>query len=230
MESAGRYNDDNDETELERIRAKLVEIIEAEFESGSDAVYLSRLGNALGDDRLTLERLSHQKLSSFVAEHLEYPIQQTGKQQNILYLVRPGVDPVDVTFKSSSTPRYSRRFWAAFAAPLSEGEERHINLNTQRFGASIEQIKVAPDDDIRPIPHDYVSNGSESASEIAGMISSWLADQGLQPDAFLQRRGKKERADYDHLSILDQMIRTLDGDQLRRVSLPLDVVASLLKR
>ena len=118
--------------EIARIKTRIASVIESLFDGGLEVVYLSRLGNELGTDRLTLERLTHMKLAQYLRENFEYAIGRTGQHENIVYLARPGNG---VAVSASAHPKYAPRFWTAFAKPLAPGQSaRFINLETFTFG------------------------------------------------------------------------------------------------
>lgn len=206
--------------EVARITVKIETLIKEHFQS-AERYYLSRLGVQLGEDRRTLERLTGKKLAQFVREKFDYKIGTSGQHKNVLYLIAPGTSAKGLPVAS---PRYLPRFWAAFAMPLRDDEERYIDLDTLEFGP-----KDMVAGDVRPIEAEYVApnDASGSAAETAMRISRWLDKQQLDGERFHMRL---RRSPPSGESLLNQVLSVLDRDQLRRTSLPLDVIKSLTDR
>ena len=55
------------------------------FERGDKIVYLSRLGNESGRDRLILEKLTGTKLTQFVRENFRWEVHATGQHNSTVY-------------------------------------------------------------------------------------------------------------------------------------------------
>lgn len=186
--------------------------------------YLSQLGAELGDDRLLLEKLTGSKLAQFVRDNFAYEIGSTGLHKNVLFVSAPGSTIEELPV---SPPRYVPRFWAAFAVPLRESEDRFIDLETFEFGPR--DALGGHGRDLRPIDAQYVAprEASGSATGTAERIARWLDEQGLDGERF---RARQRRSRSSGESLLDQVLAVLDRDQLRRIALPLDVIKSLADR
>jgi hypothetical protein len=215
--------------ELARIRLRIESLVNKHFATGADIYYLSQLGNDLGSDRLLLEKLTHQKLSEFIQKEFNFKICITGEHQNVLYMVRPGHSISEIPTPKPGTTRYASRFWAAFSIPLTEGEHRFIDIHTLAFGSDESSLKGTGTDirEIRPefiVPHGTYG----SATEIADRIERWLDEQQLDRFPFLAQRSQSARDARP--SLLDQLLDALDGGQLKRISLPLDIIRTLSER
>lgn len=147
----------------------------------------------------------------------------------MLYLARPDNITATIDAPNVTLPRYNRRFWAAFAIPLTYNDRRYININSLDFGADEGALQVKGAD-VRPIDGKFIATAdfSGGAAGIARNIECWLKEQHLDATVFhAQRRGAKREVAF---SLLEQMLSALDGDQLKRVILPLDVVRTLIDR
>lgn len=217
--------DESQKAEVARVRSRIETLVEGHFATGKPAYFLSQLGNQLGDeDRKLLESLTHTKISQFVADAFDYKIGRSGQHKNILYLIAPegtAVPPV-------AAPRYNSRFWAAFKAPLAEGERRFIDIETLDFAADAGQFG-SHGDTIREIDAKFLPKGSDVATPdvILSRIAAWLDAQRLDQGPFLVQRNKQHSKQE---SLLTALINALDKDQLKRVSLPLDVIETLETR
>lgn len=213
--------------EISRIKSRISSVIEEHFSSGTGHLFLAALGTKLGADLRPLEKLTGMKLSEFVRSSFSYEIGVTGEHKNILYLVAPGKSAETINQPPPPTPRYLPKFWAAFAIPLADAQERHIDLETLRFGPDATELKTAASD-VRRIDAKYIAprDASGSASGTAARIAAWLDEQHLKNDRFLDARKRPRETE----TLLDALLSALDGDELKRVSLPLDIVKALAER
>ena len=127
-----------------------------------------------------------------------------------------------------AAPRYVPRFWAAFAVPLRENEDRFIDLETFEFGPK--DALAVQDRDVRPIAAEYVAppEASGSAAETAERIARWLDAQGLDGERFRVRPRRSRPAGE---SLLDQILSGAPiATSSERITLPLDVIKNSADR
>lgn len=208
---------------LDEVVDRIRNHIDSQFRTGRAKVFLSSLGSDLPLEKKRSEELSGLKFGDFVEKKLGYPIGKTGTHNNVLFVVQPGTlsDVGDV-----SGPRFHMSFWTAFARPVGEGERRFINLSTFRFGNDKLEIGSASDD-VREIDPKFIAT-EETSRNVADMlrrIGEWLDEQSLAQDRFLATPRKQKTV---RQNLLSEVIDSLSPEQLRRTSLPLDVVKSLL--
>ena len=212
--------------EIERIRTRIEKLVADHFKKGTSIYYFSQLGTDLGDDRKRLEHLSGVRLAQFIESRFEFEIGHTGTHQNVLYIRQPGAGKVELP---SAAPQYKKRFWAAFAVPLQGDKSRFINLYTLKFGSGQDDVAIGGGE-VRPIDHKYITVDGQygTPAEIMGHIREWLAEQELDETSFIVHSRRTDTDDSE--SLLDALLNSLSGDQLKRVSLPLDVVKVLSDR
>jgi hypothetical protein len=214
---------------IEQLTEKVRALIEEHFERGADHLHLSALGARLGEDRVELEKLAGTKLSNFVRDHLPYKIEVSGEHKNILYLVSPDKPSVDGLHPGPAhMPWFMPGFWAAFANPLAPGEERYLDLKSLRSASDPKALEtgVSGTDVLRIDPTFIASSARAAPSETVARIRAWLDEQKLPAERFVEKRGRQARA----RSILHLLIEALEPEAQRRVSLPLDVVKTLLEQ
>jgi hypothetical protein len=206
--------------EIERIVGRIQQLIASRLDH-EDTYYLSQLGNELGEDRKVIESLTGRKLSDLLSSELGFQLERTGVHNNVLFIRRPGSDSPPPAAK----PRFRRAFWLAFATPLEGDSERHINIDTLRWAADAEQV-TEKGADVRTIPAKFIAQDAEASdSDIISQIESWLNEQGLEEDRFQVQKRRADR--HGERSLLDAVLTALSADQLKRVTLPLDVIKVL---
>lgn len=212
-------------SEIERIKNRIHKMVESHFSTGKPTYYLAQMGSQLGDDRLTLERLTGQKLATFLKEETNYNVDSEGLHRNVFYIKSGEATDDDIeTFKS--IPRYSPSFWAAFAKPLKQ-DSRFINIDTLRFSDDFSSLGEEGDS-IREIKSEFIAPLDESgnASETANRIEQWLKSQKLGAEPFVVKKRAKLKPQRN---LMEAVLCSLDGEQLKRSILPLDVVRKLFE-
>lgn len=208
--------------EIERISGRIKALVEEHFGRGEAQFYLSGLGSLLGEDRLALERLSKRKLGDFVANVLDYELGKSGQHLNVLHIVRPETfGPATITPERKST-KFIPEIWTSFAKPLSEGERRFFDPAALAVSSEPDGAGAA-----REISAAYLSREPRPAGQVGDSIRKWIDDQSLDLSLFVATRARR---DSGGATLLDQLLDALDGEQLRRAQLPLDVIKTLSER
>ena len=212
----------NPNTEIERISERIKALVEEHFGRGEEKVFLSRLGSLLGDDRITLEKLSRRKLADFVENVLHYELGRSGQHLNVLHIVRPDALGPPTVAAEGKPIKFISEIWAAFATPLVAGERRYFDPTTRRVSSEPDTAGTA-----REIPANLLSDEAIPASHVADNIRKWVKDQELDLSLFVATRARREA---DGSTLLHQLLEALDGEQLCRTQLSLDVIKILSER
>ena len=208
-------------SEIERISERIKALVADHFARGEERFYLSGLGSVLADDRAILEKLSKRKLADFVENVLGFEIGRSGQHNNILHIVRPeALGPP--TVRSDRKPvKFAPEIWSAFTTALAPGERRYFDPTTRQVSSEPD-----PEGSAREIPENLISDGAMPAGQSADRIRQWLEEQGLDLSLVVSGRTRREVGP----SLLHQVLEALDGEQLRRTTLPLDVIKTLSER
>ncbi len=228
----------SNEEELSRIETKIRELVELALKDGVPYL-LSALGAHMESDLVKLKLLSKKSLADFVVDRFgnEYAIVTGGVHGNVKALVRTANQTGEVVLPvGGGKPRFHRRFWAAFAAPIPEGKIRLLNLADLSFDhvESSEKMEVprgtieistslVPSEDAVDRDHMIIENIKKWVEEYDLDISQFILGAPGYPD---RRPNNREQTH----TLLSQFILALDKRQLSSVSLPLDVVAALLSK
>ena len=78
------------------------------------------------------------------------------------------------------------------------------------------------------IDRSYIVEPEGDAGTVLASIEAWMEDKGVDLDAYLRMRGREPGSAGDDL--LGQLLGRLDRDEMRRVTMPLDVVEKLRRR
>ena len=236
------------EKELNRIQQVIVEICKQRIGQGQHLL-LSDLGKMLADDLLKLKLISKGSLTTFLRDRLpqEFTLAAIGPHRNIFSVVRSdsaGVAPSESASElrneepltSETTPkkrRYHYRFWAAFAVPITTPDtKRYVDVHSFAF----RETKEPPLDTEIEITQDLIAAPDIPNRDltIESNITKWLTQNGLSQEQFLATSSRPLEIHAKQISlgpsVLELLVGTLDNRQLQSISLPLDVVAALLKK
>ena len=228
------------EGEISRIEARIGRMAEEEI-SQAGYLLLSKLGASLGDDIKRIKSHTGMKLSDFITERLRdhYEVKEVLQYgRGILAVFRPGVAPETVgAIRSVDRAndggfRYHHRFWGAFAVP-AQGAQRFLDEREFTF-------RDAPADEVPPngtmvITPDFITLSEiENRDHVIGQnIERWLAASGWSRERVSAKRVhnivNSSIRPSSNRSLLDAVVEALDRRQLQSLTMPLDVVATLLR-
>ena len=216
---------------------RIVELVDQHWEEHEMPLLLSRLG---GHDRGEIARLARQRANSLGA----YLRQELADRVRLIqHSERPvliGVLPMDAKVEddvdgwlesaqgksAGGAPRYHPAFWAAFRKPLDEMKSRYISVSPPiRFQDTFPEDRPEGFVEIAP---EYIADSEMDASAVLENAQDWLEDNELQTTAFLASSPSSSPS-YSHQGgdLLERLARALDRNELKRVSLPLDIVMKL---
>ena len=234
---------------LNILKEFITELANITYKEDGEGLLLSRVGEIISQQRPELrDALGSKKLAEFIEQELSESVHILMSPENhIVRVILPaGVvvkdDPMQFFPKrsteraSANEPRYSRAFWAAFTRPLAEGYTRLVGFDPQVHYEDITgdvppttTKKVVPNDSIvdevkEPVPAKRVNRINEK-------VNDWLAANDVPVDIVEARSGKEHasiRTTESHKgSLLEVLLATLGDTDLKRIQMPLDVVAKL---
>lgn len=231
---------DAEQSALPDFKTHVRELVESYFRDKGQGLLLSRLGQTLRTQGVDLSAaLAGQKLSDFIEQELGDTISLSASlvDPKIVSAVPKGKQPAVAPAKTvraaaqPSIPRISPTVWAAFTKPLQDGHVRTLELAPPSFSDAPEvQGVVLP----RSIQQQDLTQRAAGTSkvdyeqEVFTKISAWIKVHGVDlreitADTVSMRQANSKK------SLFDQLFERLSEDQRRRVSLPLDVVETLLR-
>jgi len=126
------------------------------------------------------------------------------------------------------TRRFVSGFWNAFRVPLEDGRTRFVGLKTpirfQDLGS-----EEPPPRDFKEIRPDDILGLDGSIEQIRKKISEWLERNKLSETEFLVK-SRREDARLPADDLLGRLIVALEPDELRRMSIPMDIVGKLRRK
>ena len=217
--------------------SQIVELVHRCWDEHHIPLLLSRLGGERNGDIARQAKEQAGSLGAYLRKRLADHVRV------VQHSIRPtviGAIPSDVVAGESgdfdtlleqtrghamqTAQRFRPAFWAGFRKPLPESSRRYMSVQ-----APVHFRDVLGDD--RPdgfieVQREYVVGPDTETTEVQHKIEAWLADNGLEPTPFLMTR-PAETAQLPSHDLLGRLLVALDHDDLKRLSMPLDIVNKL---
>ena len=220
--------------------SRIVDLVQKCWEEHRMPLLLSRLGG--GDDG-RIGRLAKQEAGSLGA-YLRHRL--AARVRVIHHSANPtvaGAIPADAEIPENAdfdmlldqtrgraveaTPRYHPALWSAFRKPLDESSRRYMSVQPPpRFQDASSEDRP---DGFAEITREYIVGLDVEEREVHQRIQDWLAANEFDSESFLL----KSKATATHLpsdDLLGRLLLALEPDELKRISMPLDVVLKLRRQ
>jgi hypothetical protein len=237
-------NSESDSVQTE-LNTFIISQVQDSFNRLGSGVFLSQIGTLIAKNANLKNALGDRKLASFIEHELGGYIQIISLPENSkLKLALPAnvsvknvtnlVPKSNVSSSSSDIPRYDKTFWAAFSQPLDNDYIRYIEFEPEisfedrpsGFSVSGEHKNITPDFVIKPTQYTDESPASRSKL-IAKQIERWLTENNVDLNLVKARIIDNKAPDSHKGSLLEQLMSALDEADLKRIQIPLDVIAKL---
>ena len=217
--------------------------IKEHWETKGQPLLLAKLGQAAVAQGINLrDALGDRKLAEFIEQELRdevdvEPSYPSSKQLQAKPAGAPATTTEQTASKDGGGLRLNRALWLAFSRPIASSYERRLQVEpvvrfwdlTPPLAEVAGRLPVAPSY-IAP-PADGSQSGTRDDAVLEN-IRKWMRDNGLDISKFENGRQAAAVAAprMTENNPLMQLIAALDEGELKRVSLPLDVIAKLLKK
>ena len=221
--------------------SRIVELVREFWEEHRIPLLLSRLGNQENGRIAEMAKKKAGNLRTYLRRELAGKVQviQHSAKFPVIGAIPAGAEiPENTDFdtllekthrrlEAEATPRYHPAFWAAFRKPLDETSRRYMSVQSPpRFQDASPEDR--PDGFVE-ITREYIVGLDVEEREVHQKIQNWLAANGLDPKSFLS----KSKAIATHLpsdDLLGRLLLALEPDELKRISMPLDVILKLRRQ
>ena len=214
---------------------RVAELVELHWHEHGDPLFLSQLGSAdQGEIGKSAKKLSIN-LAEFVRQHVNDRVRiVSGSAHPPVMLAMPANVEHDVDVDAllarkrerliARGPRFHPAFWAAFRVPLDEKNRRFVSIQAPpRFEDTplVEYNRAG----FVEVERQYI--GADDG-EIQQRISDWLDTNGLDGEIYLA--APKASSDLPPNDLLGRLLVSLEPDELKRMSIPLDVISKLRRQ
>jgi hypothetical protein len=213
----------------------IVDEVNRHWQAKSEPLLLSKLGQAATSRGFVLhQELDGLKLSQFIHQNLGDEIEVfSPNSSGILLEARPkqpvAVDIPAIVDRTSLPPAtFNRAIQAAFERPLADQVERWIRTAPTVHYLDLPTSENAPAA-YKKLERQYLSSAQDGgpSTDFYERIKLWIHDQGLDINDFTHKPSSNTEGAP---SLLAQLMESLTESELKRISLPLDIVAKLMRK
>ena len=224
----------------EDLDSQIIRLVREWWDEHQTPLLLSRLGNQDNGEIARQAKEQAGSLGAYLHRRLSEHVQiiQHSTKSPLIGALPADVDisvtgDVDVLLDQtrSQTPQTNQRFhpafWAAFRKPLIEPKRRYMSVHTP-----LQFQDVLPDnrpDGFVEVDRKYVVGTEAEVTEVQQTIQRWLADNGFESTEFLTTR-PAAIAQLPSDDLLGRLLLALESDDLKRFSMPLDIVDKLRRQ
>lgn len=225
-----------DARQLSDLDDRIVDLVIRCWNEHRMPLLLSRLGDRENGDIAKETKQRAGSLSAYLSQELAdriRVIQHSAKPPLIGAIPADAVttnDDVDVLLdqtcnqSTKTMPRFHPAFRAAFRKPLDEAKRRYMNVQAPVHFRDVNP-KDRPDGFIE-IERAYIVGPDAETAEVQQRMRDWLDTNGIEPMLFF--RTSQPAARYSPSNdLLDRLLLALNADDLKRISMPLDIVSKL---
>ena len=218
--------------------SRIVELVRNCWNEHQMPLLLSRLGGEHNGDIAREAKERAGSLGAYLRERLHDRVRviQHSTKPPLIGAIPSNVDTdgsenVDTLLNRThghtvqATRRFHPAFWAGFRKPLPTLYRRYMSLQEPvRF-------QDVPDDRRPPsgfveVQRNHVVGPDADAAKVQQEIEEWFEENALEPTSFLAGR-TVENAQPPPNDLLGRLLLALDPDDLKRLSMPLDIVNKL---
>ncbi|ETV37711.1 hypothetical protein SOJ65_18450 [Pseudomonas aeruginosa] len=230
------------DTKKAELKKKILELVNEGHTQKNQGTLLSTLGILITKTGIQLkEVLENQKLGDFIARELSEEIEIIGAPQNpaikiaLLRSLSPQSEDLIPEIKKSEPSeknRYIRAIWSALSNEIDPGFKRVIKLGDHPQYKDIPESTNTPENHIE-LPSKFITTESKfpeeklRIAELDTNIKRWAEESGISIESLVYK--KQQREEKPQKSRLEKILSLFTQDELKRVTLPLDIVEKLLK-
>ena len=198
---------------------------------------LSSLGNSDEGEVSRLVKREYSSLRSFLEQALaeRLRIVEHSRHATIVGVVPRGEGTdktedwdtlLDSTRSEVIRPRLHPAFWAAFRKLLVEDKKRYLLFNDGYVSFDDLPLGVSSDEGVE-VPRNRVVGPDASVEETYKNAKEWAEENDLDIGRFRYSESAQDSGHLPANDLLGKLIAALDVEDLRKISIPMEVVAKL---
>jgi hypothetical protein len=214
----------------------IVEETNRQWVTRGEPVLLAKLGQIAASRGFILHNeLNGLKLSQFIQQELsdELEVMSPNASGTVLGVgpKNPPIPQLSPTAPITASPLdgLTRAVVAAFTNILRDGYERYLRTEPPLRYQDVVQGEAAPEGYVHiqrvHLPTDGSPPDAYLPDCIHAQITAWIEQQSLDLQSFMHKGAAQPRSEK---SVLTLLIESLTESELKRVSLPLDIIGKLM--
>ena len=223
------------------IDRKIVDIVQEHWGKCSTPLLLSQLGSRISREDMEGIKHEHRNLVTYLRSRLADRLYVLQSRKNPAITAAMPADAKDDTIDDDTMlsgtlrrpetafPRFHPAFWAAFVKELGPQTRRYVNIGPPPRFQELSGDTMPSDADATEVANEYVVGTDEDVAAVHSSIRRWLSDNHLDESHFLaETESQHKQLPSDDL--LGKLILALTSDDLKRMSIPMDIVSKLRRQ
>lgn len=231
--------------QLEILKKIIQEIIFEESKKTKEGVHLAKLGQLLNKNGVNFKDiLQGVRISDFIEAELSDTVeifsdstQQSIKLARLKKESEPKPERISieeyVKIQGGDTQKYQRAIWSALTSKIEENKKRIVYIQPRALYRDISNTEETPNGayevDSRYITTDYDTPQEEFSKKVEERLLTWANENKIEYADLVFKGVEKTRHDKIETNLLERLIAAIPEQDLKRVTLPLDIVSKLLK-
>ena len=223
----------DNEADYEKLDSRIEELIRKRWGEGRPLL-LSQLGSQDDGEVAKLAKSKMGSLGAYLRTRL------STKVKILRHSTRPvvvGVVPSDANIPEAGADtdrlldetvgsggrRYNAAFWAAFKKPLESTLRRYLYVKRPMHFKDTDGEEILGAG-YTEIVRTFIASSDADDTKVEESIHGWIDSKGIDAQTFYQ---SAHETTLPHDDLLGRLLTTLDADDLRRMTIPLDIVEKL---
>ena len=215
---------------------RILSLVGEYWEENERPLLLSRLGNQDNGDIAKCAKQKSGGLAMYLRQELTNHVRviQHGSRPTIIGVIPTSVkirdneidellDKTGSQFVNVAT-RFHPAFWEAFRKPLSASQKRYMSIR-EPFYFQDAAPENRPDGFVE-VAAEYILGPDSDPTEVHRKVRDWLSANQIEEARFFSKAEAKEKR-LSSNNLLDKLLLALEPEDLKRISMPLDIVNKL---
>ena len=228
-----------------RIDREIADLVQEHWETHSTPLLLSQLGSRIPREDAAVIKNESENLAAYLRDRLADRVEviQSGQNPTIIAAIPANVGKdsnidVDTMLLGTSRlgtsrrlvfPRFHPAFWAAFVKEPTPQTRRYVSVGPPPRFQELSDDTTPSDTDATEVASEYIVGDDDDVAAVHSSIKRWLIANSLDESLFLaDRESRRKQLPSDDL--LGRLIVALTSEELKRMSIPLDIVSKLRRQ
>lgn len=223
-----------------RIDREIADLVQEHWEAHGTPLLLSQLGSRIPREDAAVIKNESENLAAYLRDRLADRVEviQSGQTPAIIAAIPANVGKdsnidVDTMLLGTSRrlvfPRFHPAFWAAFVKEPAPRTRRYVSVGPPPRFQELSDDTTPSDTDATEVASEYIVGDGDDVAAVHSSIKRWLIANSLDESLFLaDRESRRKQLPSDDL--LGRLIVALTPEELKRMSIPLDIVSKLRRQ
>ena len=220
-----------------RIDREIADLVQGHWETHGTPLLLSQLGSRILREDAAVIKNKSENLAAYLRDRLADRVEiiQSGQNPTIIAAIPANVRKnfnIDTmlsrTLRRSVFPRFHPAFWAAFVEEPAPQTRRYVSVGPPPRFQEQSDDTTPSDADATEVASEYIV-GNDDVAAVHSSIKRWLIANSLDESLFLADR-ESRRKQFPSDDLFGRLIVALTPEELKRMSIPLDIVSKLRRQ